>query len=89
MILLFQNLIQNDAFLTSMLIYYTECNCHPIGAASNDCETHYGCLCNPNFGGDQCSQCADGYFSFPYCERMLSLLNDLHLECAINFFKEN
>ena len=54
---------------------FSECDCHEIGAASQDCETHYGCLCHPKYGGPKCDECADGLFNFPACKGINSDMN--------------
>ncbi|OWK01682.1 hypothetical protein Celaphus_00017653, partial [Cervus elaphus hippelaphus] len=45
------------------------CSCHPEHV--EDCEQGSGrCNCRPNFRGDQCEECAAGYYHFPLCSRI-------------------
>ncbi|XP_059102677.1 laminin subunit alpha-3-like [Peromyscus eremicus] len=45
------------------------CSCDPERA--DDCEQGSGrCHCKPNFHGDNCEMCADGYYDFPFCLRI-------------------
>ncbi|XP_028615306.1 laminin subunit alpha-3 [Grammomys surdaster] len=45
------------------------CSCDPERA--DDCEPGSGrCRCKPNFSGDYCQMCADGYYNFPSCLRI-------------------
>nr|XP_051707297.1 laminin subunit alpha-3 isoform X2 [Oryctolagus cuniculus] len=47
------------------------CSCDPERA--DGCEQGSGrCHCKPNFHGDHCEKCADGYYHFPLCSRILS-----------------
>lgn len=42
------------------------CSCDPERA--DDCDQGSGrCHCKPNFSGDFCETCADGYYNFPFC----------------------
>uniref|UniRef100_A0A8C9MD30 Laminin subunit alpha-3 n=1 Tax=Panthera tigris altaica TaxID=74533 RepID=A0A8C9MD30_PANTA len=45
------------------------CSCNPEHA--DDCEPGSGrCKCKPNFRGDNCEECAVGYYNFPFCLRI-------------------
>ncbi|XP_052011467.1 laminin subunit alpha-3 isoform X2 [Apodemus sylvaticus] len=45
------------------------CSCDPERA--DDCDQGSGrCHCKPNFSGDHCETCADGYYNFPFCLRI-------------------
>nr|XP_023399923.1 laminin subunit alpha-3-like [Loxodonta africana] len=45
------------------------CSCNPEQA--DGCEQGSGrCYCKPNFHGDNCEECAVGYYSFPFCLRI-------------------
>ncbi|XP_045314895.1 laminin subunit alpha-3 isoform X1 [Leopardus geoffroyi] len=45
------------------------CSCNPEHA--DDCEPGSGrCKCKPNFRGDNCEECAVGYYNFPFCFRI-------------------
>nr|XP_019596793.1 PREDICTED: laminin subunit alpha-3 isoform X1 [Rhinolophus sinicus] len=45
------------------------CSCNPEHA--DDCEQGSGrCTCKPNFHGDNCEECAAGYYNFPFCLRI-------------------
>ncbi|KAM4841149.1 laminin subunit alpha-3-like [Thomomys bottae] len=45
------------------------CSCDPERA--DGCEQGSGhCHCKPNFHGDNCEKCADGYYNFPFCLRI-------------------
>ncbi|XP_012581235.1 PREDICTED: laminin subunit alpha-3 [Condylura cristata] len=47
----------------------TPCSCNPEHAV--DCEQGSGrCNCKPNFRGDNCEECAAGYYNFPACLRI-------------------
>ncbi|KAJ7338748.1 hypothetical protein JRQ81_012650, partial [Phrynocephalus forsythii] len=44
------------------------CRCNP--EHSDDCEEGSGrCYCKHNYQGETCDQCAEGYYSFPFCYR--------------------
>ncbi|KAJ8337032.1 hypothetical protein SKAU_G00382520 [Synaphobranchus kaupii] len=44
------------------------CRCDPRTTAG--CEDGSGrCLCKPDFSGQNCDRCADGYYGFPQCVR--------------------
>ncbi|XP_014426018.2 laminin subunit alpha-3 isoform X2 [Pelodiscus sinensis] len=45
------------------------CSCNP--KHSDGCEEGSGrCHCKVNFSGENCDQCAEGYYSFPFCVRI-------------------
>ncbi|XP_006835184.1 PREDICTED: laminin subunit alpha-3 [Chrysochloris asiatica] len=45
------------------------CSCNPEHA--DGCEQGSGrCYCKPNFQGDNCEECAVGYYDFPFCSRI-------------------
>nr|XP_038952851.1 laminin subunit alpha-3 isoform X2 [Rattus norvegicus] len=45
------------------------CSCDPDRA--DECDQGSGrCHCKPNFSGDFCETCADGYYNFPFCLRI-------------------
>nr|XP_021501092.1 laminin subunit alpha-3 isoform X2 [Meriones unguiculatus] len=45
------------------------CSCDPERA--DGCEQGSGrCHCKPNFSGDTCGTCAEGYYNFPFCLRI-------------------
>uniref|UniRef100_A0A8C4VWY6 Laminin subunit alpha 3 n=1 Tax=Gopherus evgoodei TaxID=1825980 RepID=A0A8C4VWY6_9SAUR len=45
------------------------CSCNP--EHSDGCEAGSGrCHCKVNFHGENCEQCAEGYYSFPFCVRI-------------------
>ncbi|XP_048219198.1 laminin subunit alpha-3 isoform X2 [Perognathus longimembris pacificus] len=45
------------------------CSCDPEHA--DGCEQGSGhCHCKPNYHGDNCETCADGYYNFPFCLRI-------------------
>uniref|UniRef100_A0A6J0SY58 Laminin subunit alpha-3 n=1 Tax=Pogona vitticeps TaxID=103695 RepID=A0A6J0SY58_9SAUR len=44
------------------------CSCNP--EYSDGCEEGSGrCYCKHNYQGESCDQCAEGYYSFPFCYR--------------------
>ncbi|XP_062386045.1 laminin subunit alpha-3-like isoform X2 [Sardina pilchardus] len=44
------------------------CRCDP--QTTQGCEMSSGrCICRPEFSGDYCNQCADGYYGYPKCIR--------------------
>eukprot|EP00756_Hemistasia_phaeocysticola_P024982 Hpha_TRINITY_DN15982_c1_g3::TRINITY_DN15982_c1_g3_i2::g.75482::m.75482 len=44
------------------------CNGRATGVTSNNKHTACACTCEPEFGGGQCQQCANGYFgAYPNC----------------------
>lgn len=50
------------------LFIYLACSCNP--EHSDGCEEGSGhCHCKVNFHGENCEQCAEGYYSFPFCVR--------------------
>ena len=48
--------------------FFTECTCDGDGAVDNNCDNTGKCVCKPNIVGDNCDQCAAGFFGFPSCE---------------------
>nr|XP_033789765.1 laminin subunit alpha-3 [Geotrypetes seraphini] len=59
--------------VNSLTAFYKDgalpCNCHKTGSHSHTCSPDGGqCPCRPNIIGRRCSQCATGYYGFPYCK---------------------
>jgi laminin alpha 3/5 len=47
----------------------TVCNCDS-GTSDGICDKKNGtCICAPNFQGERCSECAQGFYNFPNCLR--------------------
>jgi laminin alpha 3/5 len=42
------------------------CECDLTGTTDEICDKNNGvCLCNPNFTGAKCDQCAPGFYNYP------------------------
>lgn len=51
------------------LIAPSACDCES-DFTDGTCEDMTGrCYCRPNFTGEQCAACAEGYTDFPHCYR--------------------
>ncbi|XP_031802383.1 laminin subunit alpha-3 isoform X2 [Sarcophilus harrisii] len=45
------------------------CSCNPEN--TNGCEEGTGrCFCKSNFQGENCERCAEGFYNFPFCQRI-------------------
>ena len=44
------------------------CECNPDGSQDSTCTDDGKCSCKPNFTGDKCDMCAEGFFNFQKCE---------------------
>ena len=45
-----------------------ECNCHPLGSKSQQCDENGKCNCKCNVIGDKCDDCSAEFWNFPTCE---------------------
>ena len=59
-------------YLASPLFYYSyfifiACTCDEDGSVDNNCDINGKCTCKANVVGDNCDQCAGGFFGFPTC----------------------
>ena len=50
------------------MLFITACNCDYSGSRGSSCDDNGICLCNNNFVGAKCDQCAPQRYNYPLCE---------------------
>ena len=60
-----------------------ECLCDGAGAADRACSPSGHCVCLPNYGGQECDECAPGYYGYPDCAGEWSWTLHVH-QCQCN-----
>ena len=48
-------------------IFFEACECNDEGSKDKTCDEEGRCSCSANVAGDKCSECSEGYSSFPQC----------------------
>lgn len=50
------------------MFFFLGCNCDGHGSNGVSCDVDGVCRCWPNFDGEKCDKCREGFYNFPSCE---------------------
>lgn len=80
----------SNCVMTGISTLVSGCQCDSVGSRQNVCDVTTGeCKCEANFAGSNCDRCADGYYNFPACTCMSSLIYPLFVRVSMSTLSLN